>query len=64
MTPGEIVIIIVLLFWCFLSYVIVYGERIKRRYVHRLNDDWMSNGSSPWHVRAAWWILRPFVGGA
>jgi hypothetical protein len=63
MTAGECIIVAVYGVWCVAAVLIVYRQRIKFRFVRRMNDDWMENGSSPWHVRAIWWVLRPFVAG-
>ncbi len=41
-----------------------WASRIKGYFVRRMNDDWMVRGGSPWHIRAAWFVIRPFVGGA
>jgi threonine/homoserine/homoserine lactone efflux protein len=64
MTAAEFVIIVVLLLWCFLSCLILFGSRIKQYFVRRMNNEWMERGSSPWHVTLVWRIVRPFVGRA
>jgi hypothetical protein len=39
-------------------------SRIKSYCVSRLAADWGAGKRSPWHVRAAWALLRPFLRGA